>query len=199
MSASLTATIGYLSTPSFAIARRRMTPVVVSSVPPITLASSRRALGVQDGDQVGAVVHGDLRLVVERGHDVRVVRIVVLALDGEDGNVVVADEAGGHVVLRGQRIRSAERHVGAAVAQGIIEVRGLGGHVQAGRNADALERLVLDEFLADDLQNLHRLVRPLDAFLAQIGQFKILYVASDCCCCHVFPFMRALKRQETRF
>jgi hypothetical protein len=51
--------------------------------------------------------------------------------------------------------------------------------VQAGGNADALERLVLDEFLADDLQHLHRLVRPLDAFLAQIGQFKILYVAAD--------------------
>src|SRR5450432_3759226 len=36
VSASLTATMGNFSTPSFAIARRRMTPVVVSSVPPIT-------------------------------------------------------------------------------------------------------------------------------------------------------------------
>ena len=34
--ASLTATMGYLSTPSAAMARRRITPVVVSSVPPIT-------------------------------------------------------------------------------------------------------------------------------------------------------------------
>ena len=33
MSASLTAMIGYFSTPCFAMARRRMTPVVVSSVP----------------------------------------------------------------------------------------------------------------------------------------------------------------------
>ena len=34
--ASLTDTIGYRNAPSAAIARRRITPVVVSSVPPIT-------------------------------------------------------------------------------------------------------------------------------------------------------------------
>ena len=38
--------------------------------------------------------------------------------------------------------------------------------MEAGRNADAFERLVLDEFLANDLQHFHRLVCPLDAFLA---------------------------------
>ena len=130
------------------------------------------ALGVKDGDQVGAVVHGDLRLVVERGHDVAVVGVVVLALDGEDGDVVVADQAGGHVILRGKRVGRAEHDVGAAVAQGDHEIRGFGGYVQAGGDANALERLILDEFLADHLQDLHRLVGPLDAFLAQIGQFK---------------------------
>ncbi len=135
------------------------------------------ALGVQNADQVGAVIHGDLRLVVERRHDVRVVSVVVLALDGEDGDVVVAHQAGGHVILGGERVGGAERDIGAAVAQGDHQIRGFGRDVQAGRNADALERLVLDEFLADDLQDLHRLVGPLDALLAQIGQFEILYVA----------------------
>jgi hypothetical protein len=69
--------------------------------------------------------------------------------------------------------------------------------VQAGGNADAFERLVLDEFLADDLQNLHRLVRPLDAFLAQIGQFKTFYVAANRCRCHFSPnprMMTSLKK-----
>ena len=128
-----------------------------------------------------------MRLVIKGGHDVRVVGVVVLALDGEDRDVVVAHQARGHVVLRGKRIRGAKRHVGAAVAQSDHQVRGFGGDVQAGRNADALQRLVLDEFLADDLQNLHRLVRPLDALLAQIGQFKILNVAGYGCCSHVLP------------
>ena len=151
--------------------------MVVSSVPPMTSGQLVLALGVQHGDQVGAVVHGDLGLVVERGHDVRVVGLVVLALDGEDGNAVVAHQDGGHVVLRGERVGGAEHHVGAAIAQGDHQVGGLGGHVQAGRDAHALQRLVLDEFLADDLQHLHRLVGPLDALFAQIGQFEVLNVA----------------------
>src|SRR5271166_734761 len=67
-----------------------------------------RALGVQNADEVGAVVHGDVRLVIDGGEDVIVVGVVVLALDGEDGNVVIADEAGGYVILRRQRIRGAE-------------------------------------------------------------------------------------------
>ena len=156
--------------------------MVVSSVPPMTSFERVGALGVEDGDQVGAVVHGDVRLVIDGGEDVVVVGVVVLALDGEDGNVVVADQAGGDVILRGERVGGAEHDVGAAVAQADGQVRGLGGDVQAGGDADALQRLVLDEFLADDLQHLHGLVRPLDALLAQIGQFDVLDVAIHGCC-----------------
>src|SRR5579864_1816963 len=42
------------------------------------------ALGMQNADQVGAIVHGDVRLVVESGEDVVVVGVVVLALDREN-------------------------------------------------------------------------------------------------------------------
>ena len=91
--------------------------MVVSSVPPITSGERVVALGVQNGDQVGAVVHGDVRLVIERRHDVRVIGVVVLALDGEDGDAVVAHQAGRHVVLRGKRVGGAEHDIGAAVAQ----------------------------------------------------------------------------------
>ena len=94
------------------------------------------ALGVQDRDQVGAIIHRDLRLVIDGRQDVAVIRVVVLALDGEDRNVVVAHQAGGNVVLRGQRIRGAQHHFGAAIAQADGQVRGLGGHVQAGRNRE---------------------------------------------------------------
>ena len=47
------------------MARRRMTPVVVSSVPPNDVGQFGFALGVQDGDEVGAIIHGDLRLVID--------------------------------------------------------------------------------------------------------------------------------------
>ena len=43
------------------------------------------------------------------------------------------------------------------------------------------QRLVLDKFLADDLQHLHGLVCPLDALLAQIGQFDVFDIAIHCC------------------
>ena len=65
------------------------------------------ALGVQDRHQVGAIVHRDVWLVIDRGQNVVVVGVVVLALDGVDGNVVVAYQAGRHVILGGQRIRGA--------------------------------------------------------------------------------------------
>ena len=49
-----------------------------------------RALGQQHGDQIRAVVHGELRLVLQRRAQVRIVSVVILALDGESWNVVIA-------------------------------------------------------------------------------------------------------------
>ena len=141
------------------------------------------ALGERDGDQVGAVIHGDVRLVIERRHDVRVVGIVVLALDGVDRDVVVAHQAGGDIVLRGQRIGGAQHNIGAAIAQGDGQVGGFSRHVQAGRNAHALQRLVLDEVLADDLQDLHGLVGPVNALLAHIGKCEVGDIAGGASGC----------------
>ncbi len=115
-------------------------------------------------------------LVVERGHDVRIVDIVGFALDGVGGDAVIAHQRGGDIVLRGQRIRSAQHDVGAAVAQGDHQVRGFGGHVQARGHADPGQRLGLDELFADGLQHRHGLGGPLGAALSQIGQRKIFYV-----------------------
>ena len=47
------------------------------------------ALGEQNGHEIGAVVHGDLWLMVERGIDVGVVSGVVLTLDRVRGDVVI--------------------------------------------------------------------------------------------------------------
>ena len=62
------------------------------------------ALSVENRDQVGAIVHGDVRLMVDGGENVVIVSIVVLALDGEHGNAVIANQAGGHIILRRQGI-----------------------------------------------------------------------------------------------
>jgi hypothetical protein len=60
---SLTAITGQRSTPSRAMARRRVTPLVVSSVPPTIVRGERGVAGVQQAGEVGAVVHDQLRPV----------------------------------------------------------------------------------------------------------------------------------------
>ena len=166
--------------------------MVVSSVPAITPSQNFLALGESNRHQVSAVIHRDVRLVIERRHDVRVVRVVVLALDGVNRDVVVANQAGGDVILGRQRVGSAKHYVGAAVAQRDRQVCRLGGDVQAGRNSHAVQWLVLDEFLANDLQHLHGLVGPVNAFLAHVGQFEVGDIARCVCGCrrHMLPFLK---------
>src|SRR6185437_5356546 len=98
---------------------------------------------------------------------------------------------GSNIVLRAQWIRRAEHDIGATVAKSDGEISGFGGDVQTRRNANALQRLVLDEFFADALQHRHRLVRPFDALLALIGEFHTLYVTGNLscsCCSHALLF-----------
>ncbi len=124
-----------------------------------------------------------MRLVIDRCQDVVVIRIVIFTLDGEDRNALIAHQARRNVILRGEWIRGAQHHVRSAVAQADRQVRRFRRHVQAGRYPHPLQRLVLDELFADNLQHLHGLVRPLDALLAQFGQFQALHVGIDLRCC----------------
>ncbi len=96
-------------------------------------------LGERDGDQVGAIIHGDVRLVIQRRHDVRVIGVVVLALDGVDRDVVVANQASRDIVLGGERIGGAQYDIGAAIAQRDGQVGSLRRDMQAGRDANALQ------------------------------------------------------------
>src|SRR5271170_798496 len=94
-------------------------------------------LSEQLSDEVRAVVHGDLRLVVNCGGDVRVVGGVVFTLDGVSGDAVILDERGSDFVLGGKRIRAAENQVRATVTQSDGEIGGFAGDVQAGGHANA--------------------------------------------------------------
>ena len=72
-------------------------------------SSSSVRLGVERRDEVGAVVHRQLRPRVEHRLDVAVVGRHVLAVDRVDGGAVALDERGGDVVLRGERVGGAQR------------------------------------------------------------------------------------------
>ena len=138
------------------------------------------AMRVQDADDVGAVVHRDLRLVVDRGLDVLVVRVVVLALDGEDRDVVFLDERGCGLVLGGQWVGRAEHDVGAARLQRARQVGRLSGDVETGGDPEAGERLLALEAVADGGEDRHVLVGPFDAPHAFFGEREILDVVPAC-------------------
>jgi hypothetical protein len=117
-------------------------------------------LGMSDGDEVRPVVHGDRRAVAQSLEDVPVIGVVVLALDGEDGDLVVLDQGGGNVVLGAEGVRSAEPDVGPSELEGLHQVGRLRGHVEAGRDADSREGLLLGESLLDPAENGHGAGRP---------------------------------------
>src|ERR1700730_4241055 len=74
--------------------------------------------------------------------------------------------------------------MGAAVAERDHQVCSFAGHVQTGGNAQSLERLLLDETLADRFEHGHLLRGPFDLALAGIGQPHVLHITffhfSDC-------------------
>ncbi len=116
--------------------------------------------------------------MVDCGLDVAVVRVVVLTLDREDRDPVLVDERRRDVVLRRQRVGRAEDDVCTTSLQSPGEVRRLGGDVQAGRDADARQRLLPLEALADRGEHRHLPVRPLDPPHAFGGERKVLHVVS---------------------
>src|SRR5581483_8841939 len=144
---------------------------------PEDLADLLGALAVQQAHEVGAVVHGDVRPVIEHRVDVTVVRLVVLAPDREHVDAGLLAERRRDVVLRGERVRGAERDLGPTRGERLDEVGRLGRHVQARTDADALERTLLLEALADQREHAHLGRRPLDALAPLLGQAEVPHVA----------------------
>ena len=122
----------------------------------------------------------------------RVVGIAILALARVRRDVVVRDERRGDIVLRRQRIRRAQRDLGAAGLQREREVRGLSGHVKARADAQPEERLFLREALRDAGEHGHLARRPLDPPLPCPGEPDIRHVVFAGFRCHrTLPRMRS--------
>ena len=131
---------------------------------------------VDRADDIGAVIHRDVGLVRDRGADVLVVRLLVLALDREDLDAVVLHEMRGDIVLRRERVRGAERDVGAAGLERHHQVRRLGGDVEAGGDLPAGEGALLREARAHLAQHLHGALGPLGAAAPLLGEREVLDV-----------------------
>ena len=137
------------------------------------------ALAVEHRHEVRAVVHRHLRAVAGGLLEVAVVGGRVLALDRECRHAELCAQRRGDVVLRRERVRGAESHLGAAVAQREHEVRGLRGDVQAGADAHAREGPLLGEAAADAGDHRHLARGPLDAAQPLGGEGRLCDVALD--------------------
>ncbi len=129
-----------------------------------------RAFRMDAAHDIRAVVHGDLRLVVDRSVDVRVVGLSVLALDGVGADTVLRHERRGDVILCRKRVARAQHDVSATGLERAHQVSGFCGDMQACRDAQSLKRLLCLKALADAGEYGHVLVGPFDASLAGRSQ-----------------------------
>ena len=108
--------------------------------------------------------------------EVGVVRVAVLAAPGVDGDAVLGDQRRGDIVLGRQRVGRAQDHVRAAGLERAHQVGGLGRDVQARADAQAVERPLALEALADEAQDGHLALGPLDAADALGGEAEVGHV-----------------------
>ena len=141
--------------------------------PGVDLRDLVRALGVEQVHEVAAVVHRQLRMRVGDRPKVRVVRLVVLATPGERRDAVLGDQRGRDVVLGRQRVARGEHDLRAAGLERAHQVGGLGRDVEARADAQAVERPVALEALADQAQDGHLALGPLDPPDALGGQAEV--------------------------
>ena len=140
------------------------------------LREQRLVLRENGRHEIAPVVHRHLRTRRDHRFDVRIIALVIFALDRERRHAVLT-ERGRDVILRRERIARAERGLGAPGFEREHEVCGLGCHVQACADAHAAQRLLLFEALANLRQHGHVRAGPGDARAALLGERTILDVA----------------------
>ncbi len=159
-----------------------MTPVVVSSVPAWISETWSGRSRVEQVHEVAAIVHRQLRMRVGDGPKMRVVRLVVLAAPGEGRDAVLGDQRRRDVVLGRQRVARREHDLRAAGLERAHQVGGLGRDVEARADAQAIERPVALEALADQAQDGHLALGPLDPPDAFGGEAEVGDVVGERMC-----------------
>ena len=134
------------------------------------------ALFMQRADQVGAIIHRHLGLVIQRGADMPVVGDIVFAFDCEGGDLVMRNQAGRHIILGGKRVGCGQNDICATQVERIHQVGRLGGHMQAGGDAHAFQRAFFGKTLADQAQDRHFSLGPIDPAPTTFSQLDVFYV-----------------------
>ena len=133
-------------------------------------------LGMDEGDDIGSVVHGDVRLVGDGRLDVLIVRLIIFAFDGEGRNAVMLDEGRRDFILCAEGIGGAEPDFGAAGLERLHQIGRFGCHMEAGGHAQAFEGLLLLETLLDQPQHRHGGFGPFDLEFALVCELEIFHI-----------------------
>ena len=131
------------------------------------------AVLVDHRHEVAAVVHRHLRVRLRGGVEVAVVGVAVGTVAGVHGDPVFGDQRGRRLVLRREGVGGAQDHVRAAGLERPHQVRGLRGDMEAGGDAQPGERLLALEPLADQAEDRHLALGPLDAAPALRGEAHV--------------------------
>ena len=131
---------------------------------------------MNDTDQVGTIVHRQLRAMIDGSHDVPVVRVIVFAVDRIDRDAVRANERSRYWILRREGIRCAQHDLGATRLDRAQQIGGLGSDVQARTDAEASKGLLLLKTSANFAQYRHVPICPIDQAAALLRERQILDV-----------------------
>ena len=69
---------------------------------------------MKGGNQVGAVIYGEMGSIVQSSIDVLVVSCLIFTLDGIGGYAIL-DQGGSNIVLGAQGVRGAENNIGPPI------------------------------------------------------------------------------------
>src|SRR5579885_2861660 len=93
--------------------RKRITPVVVSSIPPM-ISGSLGPRGMQRGDEIAAIIHRHVRFMIECSIYMAIIGRLILAFDGKGRNAILADQSSRDIVLRRERIGRAKHDISSS-------------------------------------------------------------------------------------
>ena len=133
------------------------------------------SISVEECGQVGAIVHGDRRGVIQDRVDVLVIGVGILAADGKDRDAL-GDQGRGDVILSGQRVGCAQQRLSTTIAQCQHQVGGLGRDVEAGGDHETIQWLLLGKSLPHRRQDLHPAPGPCDPPGTDLGEGRVGYV-----------------------
>ncbi len=124
------------------------------------------------GHQVGPVIEGYLRLMIQRRAYVLIVGFLIFALDGVDRDAE-SHQGSGHVVLCAQRVGGAESDIGSSIFKRQRQIGRLGGDMETPRDSYPFQRFFSGESLPDRPNHRHLTGCPVDAHLPLLCQRKV--------------------------